>query len=143
MVSQPIPPEDGRGAGVERLISQVLLAGGLASGVIVAIGLGLFVLGGGLHRHALDLHRVVTTAAADRSPEVLVSVRSILAALRAHPRDPLALIGVGLVLLLITPVLGVIAAVPGFLREGDRRYAAIALIVLAMLVASLLLAVRA
>ena len=142
-MNPPALREHPRPGGVGQLIAQVLLVGGLASGALVALGLALFVLSGGLHAHTLDLHRATTAVPAEQRPPVFVSVRSILAALRADPRDPLAIIGLGLVLLLVTPVLGVTVAVPGFLREGDRRYAAIALIVLAMLLGSLLLAVRA
>jgi uncharacterized membrane protein len=42
-------------------------------------------------------------------------------------------------LLLMTPVLGAALSIPGFLAVGDRRYATIAAIVLAMLVLGALL----
>ena len=50
------------------------------------------------------------------------------------------MITLGLVLLLITPVVSVAAAIPAFFGEGDRQYAAVAGIVLSMLLISLLLA---
>ena len=64
----------------------------------------------------------------------------VLRGLRARPVDPLAVIALGLVLLLITPVVSVAAAIPAFLGEGDRQYAAIAGVVLSLLLTSLLLA---
>ena len=63
----------------------------------------------------------------------------VLRGLRARPVDPLAVIALGLVLLLITPMVSVAAAIPAFFGEGDRRYAAIAGVVLSMLLISLLL----
>jgi uncharacterized membrane protein len=51
--------------------------------------------------------------------------------------DPLAVTALGLVALMATPIVAVALAIPAFLRTGDRRYAVIAAIVLAMLVVSL------
>jgi uncharacterized membrane protein len=67
-------------------------------------------------------------------------VRQVLDGLRRHPMDPLAVTALGLVALMATPIVAVALAVAGFLRAGDRRYAAIAAIVLAMLVVSLAVA---
>lgn len=126
--------------GVEWLIAQVLLWGGVLSTLLVLFGLVLYVAQGGFQGQALELQRLTHPGPAGRPPGVFVSLRDILGALSARPLDPVAMIALGLVLLLITPVLGVAVAVPGFLRDGDRRYAGIALIVLSMLLASLLLA---
>src|SRR5216117_3127851 len=71
--------------------------------------------------HVLDLQQLTRSGPASDPPRVFVSLRNVLGALSARPPDPLAIVALGLVLLLITPVLGVAAAVPGFLRDGDRR----------------------
>jgi len=129
-----------RATRVESLIARVLLWGGVLSGLLILFGLVLHLGQGGFHDHALALQRPTRSGPAVRPPGVFISLREVFGALSAHPLDPLADIALGIVLLLITPVLGVAAAVPAFLREGDRRYAVIALIVLSMLLASLLLA---
>jgi uncharacterized membrane protein len=71
---------------------------------------------------------------------VFVSVAEVVRGLSARPIDPLAVTALGLVLLLVTPVLGVALAIPAFLARGDYQYAAIAAFVFAMLVVSALLA---
>jgi uncharacterized membrane protein len=133
--------DEGMGAaGVEWLIAQVLLWGGLLSGLLVLSGLVLYFVQGGFQGHVIELHWQTRPGAAGHPTGVFVSVREVLGALSARPADPLAIIALGLVLLLVTPVLGVAVAVPGFLRDGDRQYAGIAVIVLSMLLVSLLLA---
>ena len=112
----------------------------MLSGLLVLFGLVLYMGQGGLHGHVLDLQRPTRPGPAARPAGVFVSLGQVLGALSARPLDPAAVIALGLVLLLITPVLGVAVAVPAFLREGDRRYAVIAVIVLSMLIGSLLLA---
>ena len=71
--------------------------------------------------------------------EVFVSIGEVLRGLAARPIDPAAMIAFGLVLLLMTPVLGVVAAIPAFLAAGDRRYAAIGTVILTMLALGALL----
>ena len=127
-------------AGVELVIAQILLWGGLLGGLLVVLGLILFAGHGGFERPALEVQRPIRPGRADHPPEVFVSVPEVLRGLRARPVDPLAVIALGLVLLLITPVVSVAAAIPAFLGEGDRQYAAIAGVVLSMLLISLLLA---
>ncbi len=53
--------------------------------------------------------------------------------------EPLAIAQLGLLTLLATPVVRVAASVVAFASEGDRLYAAITLVVLAILLASILL----
>ncbi len=124
---------------VEALIARLLLWGGLLSIVLVLIGLGLYASHGGFHGQ-VELHRVERPARQDHPSEVFVSLSEVLHGLTARPVNPLAVIGLGLVLLLMTPVLGVALAIPGFLAAADYRYTAIASIVFAMLVVSVLLA---
>jgi uncharacterized membrane protein len=129
-----------RTAGVEWVIAQILLWGGILGGLLVVLGLILFAGHGGFERPVLEVHRLIRPGRADHPPEVFVSVPEVLRGLRARPVDPLAVIALGLVLLLITPVVSVAAAIPAFFGEGDRQYAAVAGIVLSMLLISLLLA---
>jgi uncharacterized membrane protein len=129
-----------RTAGVEGVVARVLLWGGLLGGLLVVLGLILFAGRGGFERPVFEVQRLIRPGRADHPPEVFVSVLEVLRGLRARPVDPLAVIALGLVLLLITPVVSVAAAIPAFFGEGDRRYAAVAGIVLSMLLISLLLA---
>lgn len=125
---------------VEALIARLLLWGGLLSIVLILLGLALYAGHGGFHGQVLQLHRVARPARQEHPAEVFVSLSDVLRGLGARPVDPLAVIALGLVLLLMTPVLGVALAIPGFLAAGDYRYTAIAGIVFAMLVVSVLLA---
>jgi uncharacterized membrane protein len=118
IAQDPAPDRNDR-LQVEGLVARVLLWGGLLS---------------------LALHRAVTPKRDARQPEVFVSLTEVFGGLATRPVDPLAVIALGLVLLLVTPVLGVALAIPGFLAVSDRRYAAIAAIVLTMLVLGTLLA---
>ena len=119
---------------VEGLVARVLLWGGLLSIGLVVLGLVLYATHGGFHAHVLELHRAVRADREAHPPEVFVSVIEVVRGLSSHPIDPLAIIALGLALLLVTPVLGVALAIPGFLAAGDRQYAAIATVILAMLV---------
>ena len=132
-------PGKRRGLPVEALIARILFWGGLLSIALVLLGLGLYAAQGGFHAHVLALHRVVGLDQA-HPPGVFVSLPEVLRGLRARPPDALAVIALGLVLLLMTPVLGVALAIPGFLAAADHRYAAIATVVFTMLVLSALLA---
>jgi uncharacterized membrane protein len=129
-----------RTAGVEGVVARVLLWGGLLGGLLVVLGLILFAGRGEFERPVFEVQRLIRPGRADHPPEVFVSVPGVLRCLRARPVDPLAVISLGPVLLLITPVVSVAAAIPAFLGEGDRRYAAIAGVVLSLLLTSLLLA---
>jgi len=129
-----------RTAGVERMIAQVLLWGGLLGGLLVVLGVVLLIRHGGFDRPVLEIQRLTRPGRADHPPEVFVSVPEVLRGLRARPVAPLAVTALGLVLLVITPVVSVAAAIAAFFHEGDRQYAAVAAIVLSMLLVSLLLA---
>lgn len=124
---------------VEGLVARALLWGGLLSISLVVLGLGVYAGHGGFHSHVLELHRAARPERHTLPPEVFVSPTEVIRGLTAHPIDPLAVIALGLVLLLVTPVVGVAVAIPGFLAVGDRRYAAIAAFVLTLLVLGALL----
>lgn len=134
---RPAPaPEDAAARGAEQAVSRVLLWGGLLSIALIVLGLLLFAARGGFHHQA-----VVSLARADgeRQPDVFVSIGQVARGLRAQPLDPLAVMALGLVLLLGTPVLGVAVAIPVFLFRGDYRYALIGAVVLAMLAVAMVL----
>ena len=132
-MSAPAPQANGR-PGVEAMIARLLFTGGLLGVAIVVAGLVTFAIGGGFRGPALSVDHAAGAAA----PGVFVSLAEIRRALGGHPPDPLAIVDVGLLCLLGTPVAGTAVAVVAFLAARDRRYAAIAGIVLAMLVAGAL-----
>jgi uncharacterized membrane protein len=126
--------------GVERTIAHVLFWGGLLSIVLVLIGLVLYAAHGGFTGHTLDLRQISPSAREAHPPAVFVSLAEVAHGLRARPVDPLAVIALGIVLLLMTPVAGVTLAIPSFLVTADHRYATIAAIVFLMLAVSVMLA---
>jgi len=119
----------------ERLVARVLLVGGFLAIALIVVGLGLYAGRGGFHHHVLRVDRAVPG-----EPGVFVSAREVVNGMRRRPVDPLAVSALGLLLLMATPGLAVAAAIPTFVAARDYRYAAIASLVLAMLVISLLLA---
>jgi uncharacterized membrane protein len=104
------------------------------------IGLVLYAGQGGFAGQVVEIHRAVRPDPSGLPPEVFSSLPAVFHGLTGAPRDPLAVIALGLVVLLATPVLGVVVAVCGFLGQGDRPYAAIAGLVLSLLLGSLFLA---
>jgi uncharacterized membrane protein len=131
--------EAARKAKVEGLIARILLGGGLLSIALVVAGLALYAAHGGFSGRTLELHRVVRAGGAHPA-DVFVSFSEVAGGLRARPVDGRAVIALGLALLLVTPVVGVATAIPGFLAAHDYRYGIIASIVLAMLALSFLFA---
>ena len=123
---------------IDRLIGRILMVGGLVSIALMLAGLLIYAAHG--HPQAREIVRVVHNREAGRAVDVFTSLGDVRRALAQRPPDPLAVTALGLVCLLVTPVLGVAAAVVGFLRVGDRDYALIAGVVLAMLLASFALA---
>jgi len=123
---------------VDRRIGRILMVGGLVSIALMLAGLLIYAAHG--HPQAREIVRVIHNRAAGRAVDVFTSLGAVRRALAQRPPDPLAVTALGLVCLLVTPVLGVAAAVVGFLRVGDRDYALIAGVVLAMLLASFALA---
>ena len=123
----------------ERLVSRVLMLGGVLSVAAMVIGLV------GLEAHAirtggsLDVPRVVANRAAGRAVDVFVSLPEAARALTRWPPDPLAGIAAGLVGLLVTPALGVLAALLRFVELRDRQYVAICLVLIAGLACGLLM----
>lgn len=107
------------------LVSGVLIVGVLVSASLIAIGFGGSVAVG----WEGSLRGLPASAA---TPTDFSAVVTALLELR-----PIALAQAGLLVLLATPVLRVVASIVAFALEGDRLYAAITLGVLAILVLSL------
>jgi uncharacterized membrane protein len=112
---------------IDRLLGNLLRAGVVAAAAVVLVGGCVY-----LARHGgepSDRRTFRGEPAELRSPAGIVA-----AALAGESR---AMIGVGLLLLIATPVARVAAAAYAFARERDRLYTAVALVVLGILVASL------
>jgi uncharacterized membrane protein len=127
-----------RGSAVERIVARTLTWGGLLSVSLILGGLVTYAL------HEAPAGARLDPSVRDqpgRGPaEVFTSLADIRRALARRPPDALAIAALGLACLLATPVTAVGLAIPAFWREGDRRYAAIAAVVLGMLLVSLALA---
>ncbi|AKX93114.1 DUF1634 domain-containing protein [Neomoorella thermoacetica] len=102
---------------LDHVVSRVLLAGVLTSVVLMLLGMGLLALNPGLAQ---------------------ANVLPVSQVLKLIPHfHPMALIDLGLLVLLLTPLARVIITGLGFALEGDWLFAAIALLVLVVLVISL------
>jgi uncharacterized membrane protein len=108
---------------IETVIANLLRAGVMLAAGLVLAGAAIFLVHHGGER--LDRH------AFHGEPPDLRSVGGVLRGVAAlHGRDVIQL---GLLVLIATPMARVAFAVFGFARQGDRMYAAIALLVLALL----------
>ncbi len=107
------------------MVSAVLIVGVVTSAILIAIGFAASLAVG--WEGSLRGLPATTLAPTDFS-----AVVSGLFELR-----PIALAQAGLLVLIATPVVRVLASVVGFALEGDRLYAAITLAVLAILLVSL------
>jgi len=123
------PPESEREDALVRrseiIISSVLRGGVILSATVIAIGVAAYYLAG---------------ASAVRYPHGLRFPDSIPTLwLGLTHGDPLAIIALGLIFLLITPVLRVAVSVLAFAAARDLLYVAITLLVLLILISSFLL----
>jgi uncharacterized membrane protein len=112
---------------VEKLLGVLLLTGVLISGLVVLIGGVLYLLRYGrdpVHYENFDPQRA--------------SLRSIVEVAKyALHGDGRAIIQIGLLLLIATPVMRVVFSMIAFALEKDRLYVALTLIVLVILLLSL------
>ncbi|HEY3099693.1 MAG TPA: DUF1634 domain-containing protein, partial [Methylomirabilota bacterium] len=106
----------------ERAVSHVLLLGGFLAVTLMIGGLAALEIRALRTAHPLDIAHVVENREAGRSVDVFVSVPQLARALARWPPSPLAVIVLGIVVLLATPAVGVVAALIAFARERDRRY---------------------
>ena len=109
----------------ELVISNVLRGGVLFSALIISVGVVLFYARDAQSAHGLLDHPY---------PHSIGEVISGLA-----QSSPIAIIAVGLLLLLSTPVIRVAVSIFAFTLERDWRYVVITTLVLAILIASFLL----
>jgi uncharacterized membrane protein len=135
------PPDDTGTRKLEVLVARILFWGGLLSILIVCTGFGLHLLseaGEASHDVVGEVTHPASASSGGQAPGVFVSGAQVIQGLRRRPLDPLAIIALGLVMLLATPILAVALTVPGFAVIGDYRYLAISLLILGLLAAGLL-----
>ncbi|MDR7417762.1 MAG: DUF1634 domain-containing protein [Armatimonadota bacterium] len=113
---------------LEDIIGRMLMAGVLTSAVIIATGLALLVPPGTGKRLLLSQLMSEHEVFVADLPRSLVAV--VTGALHGRP---VAIVFLGLLLLIFTPVLRVIAAGAYFARHGERRYALVSAVVLLLL----------
>jgi len=112
---------------IEIVLAQLLRAGVLASALVVIVGAVLYL--GNNPRARVDYHTFRA------QPEQLRSVHGVFdAALQVQTA---AILQLGLLLLVATPIARVLFSVFAFALEGDRMYVAFTLTVLAVLLYSL------
>jgi uncharacterized membrane protein len=113
---------------LETIIGELLRAGVLLAAATVCAGGVLYLVSH--HADAANYHTFVAGGP---------NIRSLSGIARSAARgDSEAVIQVGLLLLIFTPVARVAVAFVGFLLERDRLYAVVSLIVLAILAISLI-----
>ena len=122
-------PGDGRWTDeqVEAVVGNLLRWGVIIAAVVAAAGAVLYLAHHG--SGVADYHRFVGTS------ENLTSLAAIVRS--AATLDARALIQLGLVLLIATPVARVALSLFAFAKQGDHTYVAITAIVLALLLYSL------
>ena len=112
---------------IEIVLAQLLRVGVLASALVVIVGAVLYV---GSHPRARVDYRTFRA-----QPEQLRSVHGVFDA--ALQGQSTAILQLGLLLLVATPIARVLFSVFAFALEGDRMYVAFTLTVLAVLLYSL------
>jgi uncharacterized membrane protein len=113
---------------LETIIGELLRTGVLLAAATVLAGGAIY-----LTRHHAETVNFRTFSAGDASMRTL----SGIARAAAHGQGR-AIIQVGLLLLILTPIARVAVAAVGFLLERDRFYATVSLIVLVILALSLM-----
>ncbi len=108
---------------VEQLVGRLLQLGVLVAAAVVLFGAVLLLAHGGSVHPAYDVFR--------GEPAMLRSLGGIVRG--AFAGQPLAIVQLGLVLLIATPVARVALTLVAFVVQRDRTYVAITAIVLALL----------
>ena len=103
----------------------------------MSLGIIGFAARGGLKPEFIAESRRAESRQDARSPDVYRSIAEVGRAWRQWPVEPLAVVTAGVLVLLATPFVCVVAVFVVFAMRGDRRYAGIA----AMLIAALLVSV--
>ena len=115
---------------LETIISAVLRIGVLLSAAVVLLGAACFLMGNGHQPADYHVFRGV--------PESYRSVAAVIQALGMS--DCRALIQLGLLLLIATPIVRVASSLVGFGLERDRTYVLLTAVVLSILIYSLAMA---
>jgi len=113
---------------LESIIGQLLRAGVLLAAAVLLIGGGLYLAGH--HADPANYHKFVRAG---------TNIRSLsgIAVAVAHG-ESIAIMQLGLLLLILTPIARVAFAVVGFFLERDKLYTVVSLIVLVILLFSLI-----
>ena len=117
---------------INDVIALILRAGVYISGTILIVGLGLFLV------HAPS-GNVITNVlrSSSVSPDVPTSIGAVMLGLGSA--SPTAVIELGVMVLLATPVIRVAASIVLFLVEADWLYSILTAVVLALLLISIFL----
>lgn len=116
---------------METIMGRLLQVGVLLASAVVLVGGFLYI--------RLHFVNSVDYGTFSGEPADLRSAKGLFQLLMSG--DPAALIQVGVILLIATPIARVVFAVVGFALERDRFYVAVSLTVLVILIASLLYSV--
>src|SRR5204863_6500310 len=109
---------------------------GVLSILFMALGIVGFAARAGLKPEFIAESRRAETRGDARSPDVYRSIGEVVRAWRQWPVEPLAVVTTGILLLLATPFVSVVAVFIVFVLRGDRRYAGIAAVLIAALLVS-------
>ena len=121
------------GPAMSDVIAQLLVVGVAASAIVLVIGLGLVLLTGRTGYHeTMSPQLILSPQGSIAFPDTIGQALHDALALR-----PFAIIEVGALLLIATPVFRVAASVFLFLAERDRLYASVTVAVLALLLVSI------
>ena len=120
----------------EILASRILFWGGVLSILFMTLGIVGFAVRGGLKPKFIAEARRAEARGDERAPDVYTSVGEVVRTWRQWPVEPLAVVTTGILLLLATPFVGVVAVFVVFVVRGDRRYAGIAAVLIAALLVS-------
>ena len=116
-----------------KVISTLLVTGVLVSAAVLALGLFLLAVTGQTgYNEALSPHLLLAPQGSVIFPRTIAGVVQGVLSLK-----PFAVIELGALLLIATPVLRVAVSVLVFMYEGDRLYVAITMLVLLLLLFSI------
>ena len=116
----------------EALAARILFFGGVAAIVLMLFGITGFIWSHGFS---------AAGSARGTTPDahvIYTSLADVGRALTHVPVEPLAVVAAGIVVLLATPIVSVVAVFAVFAGSGDRRYAVIGAVLIVALLTSLL-----
>jgi uncharacterized membrane protein len=116
----------------EALAARILFFGGVIAVVLMVFGITGFVWSHGFSA------AMSARGATPGAHIIYTSLAEVGRALTRSPAEPLAVVAAGIVVLLATPMVSVVAVFSVFAGSGDRRYAIIAAVLIVALLVSLL-----